>query len=329
MEIFRSRARHGGAVYAAHATVDVVRSVFEENRASEEGGAFYVLDAVSGDDDGAAAATTFAATESTFLYNVAAESGAVFVAGTATLTDVVFRDNEATEGRGGALRIDDGFASLLPQIVAPKLRESRLFHCVDDLDNHTNCGPVGPRAVSWSGAVPTPSGALLYANDAFRKRVVAFEVTRETEGMELVERGALQLPHVVETISLDPTGHWLWAGFSPNVRDLGVFVDKVRAKAAKNYGGHMAEHGYVVFADALGRRLASERAFARDEPLRGDFEPPPRAPPVWDYLSPETRRLIAEAAAASRVAFAEADAKRAAAGEGDAAEDEGYAAEDG
>ncbi|KAH8071278.1 peptide deformylase [Aureococcus anophagefferens] len=113
VEIFRSRARHGGAVYAAHATVDVVHSVFEENRASEEGGAFYVLDAVSGDDDGAAAATTFAATESTFLYNVAAESGAVFVAGTATLTDVVFRDNEATEGRGGALRVDDGFASLL------------------------------------------------------------------------------------------------------------------------------------------------------------------------------------------------------------------------
>ena len=67
----------------------------------------------------------------------------------------------------------------------------------------------------------------------------------------------------------------------------------------------------------------------RDEPLRGDFEPPPRAPPVWDYLSPETRRLITEAAAASREAFAEADAKRAAAGEGDAAEDEGYAAEDG
>ena len=85
----------------------------------------------------------------------------------------------------------------------------------------------------------------------------------------------------------------------------------------------------VVFADALGRRLASERAFARDEPLRGDFEPPPRAPPVWDYLSPETRRLITEAAAASREAFAEADAKRAAAGEGDAAEDAGYAAEDG
>ena len=113
VEIFRSRARHGGAVYAAHATVDVVRSVFEENRASEEGGAFYVLDAVSGDDDGAAAATTFAATESTFLYNVAPESGALFVAGTATLTDVVFRDNEATEGRGGALRVDDGFASLL------------------------------------------------------------------------------------------------------------------------------------------------------------------------------------------------------------------------
>ena len=139
-----------------------------------------------------------------------------------------------------------GLESLLPAVVFPRLRTSRLLRCHAERVNASfACERIGPAAVSWTSVAASNAGNVLYANDFYRKRVVALAVRRSGDDVvSLEELGGVPLPHVVDRISLDPSGHWLWAGFVKEPRALGRFAAAVRQRFRAAHVAYEAQNGF-------------------------------------------------------------------------------------